>query len=351
MASQWKLMWWKLRRHRGGDLRRLPLLLYLSTLVSEMIAPYELQSRDRKHIYAPPQPIHLFHEGEFVGPFVYGYKFERDMRTLRPSTRRTRQVSASASSAPAATRVRSTSGGVGSKATSTCSARPSAALFLLGTDRLGRDVLSRIIYGARISLTVGLIGIILSFVLGIVIGGIAASTAAGSTTSSSASSRSCARSRASPVAVAARRCRQVVADPGVLRHHAHSRAARLAQPRPRRALEAARLARGGLLYRRPADGRLHPTHHRPAPYAQLRQPPDRQRVLSIPEMILGETALSFGWAATADHQLGRALERGAEHPGRRALPLADAAHGAGDPGRLAFNFLGDGLRDAADPYK
>ena len=46
-------------------------------------------------------------------------------------------------------------------------------MFLLGTDRLGRDVLSRIIYGARISLTIGLIGITVSFVLGIVIGGLA----------------------------------------------------------------------------------------------------------------------------------------------------------------------------------
>ena len=46
-------------------------------------------------------------------------------------------------------------------------------LFLLGTDRLGRDVLSRIIYGARISLTIGLIGIAFSFLLGIVIGGLA----------------------------------------------------------------------------------------------------------------------------------------------------------------------------------
>jgi peptide/nickel transport system permease protein len=53
-----------------------------------------------------------------------------------------------------------------------CPAKDGEA-FLLGTDRLGRDVLSRIIFGARISLTIGLIGITFSFVLGIVIGGLA----------------------------------------------------------------------------------------------------------------------------------------------------------------------------------
>ena len=46
-------------------------------------------------------------------------------------------------------------------------------MFLLGTDRLGRDMLSRIIFGARVSLTIGLLGITVSFVLGIVIGGLA----------------------------------------------------------------------------------------------------------------------------------------------------------------------------------
>ncbi|NJM41587.1 MAG: ABC transporter permease, partial [Anaerolineae bacterium] len=45
-------------------------------------------------------------------------------------------------------------------------------IFLIGADRLGRDLLSRVAYGARISMSIGLIGVFLSLVLGVVIGGI-----------------------------------------------------------------------------------------------------------------------------------------------------------------------------------
>src|SRR5262249_12480517 len=67
LASQWRMMWWKLRRHRlavisGGVL----LVLYASILVSEFLAPYALNSRHNDFIYAPPQGIHLFHDGSFV---------------------------------------------------------------------------------------------------------------------------------------------------------------------------------------------------------------------------------------------------------------------------------------------
>src|SRR3546814_3901080 len=73
MASQWRMMWWKLRRHRlavvsGGFLA----LLYASVLISELIAPYALATRHTEFIYAPPQSVHLFHEGRFVGPHVLG---------------------------------------------------------------------------------------------------------------------------------------------------------------------------------------------------------------------------------------------------------------------------------------
>src|SRR5262249_1733963 len=76
-------MWWKFRRHRIAVIAAAILVvLYATILVSEVLAPYNLHSRDTRHIYAPPQEIHWFHEGSFRGPFVYGYSMKLDMNTL-----------------------------------------------------------------------------------------------------------------------------------------------------------------------------------------------------------------------------------------------------------------------------
>ena len=67
LASQKKLMWWKFKRHKLAVISGVFLLLcYASIIFSEMIAPYSLETRNTKFIYAPPQSVHLFHEGEFV---------------------------------------------------------------------------------------------------------------------------------------------------------------------------------------------------------------------------------------------------------------------------------------------
>jgi peptide/nickel transport system permease protein len=172
MASQWRMMWWKLKRHRIAVLSGIVLLvMYLSIMASELLAPYGSHSRHADFIFAPPQSVHLFHEGRFVGPFVYGYDYRLDMRNLkRVYTENPAKVQP----------IRffchgdrySFWGLVEGDVHLACPAED-GQLFLLGTDRLGRDMLSRIAYGARISLTVGLIGVAISFTLGIVIGGIA----------------------------------------------------------------------------------------------------------------------------------------------------------------------------------
>jgi len=84
LASQWKLMWWKFKLHRVAVVSGIVLLLmYGSTLVTEILAPYNLQTRNTDFIYASPQRVHLFHDQHFVGPFVYAQKKTLDMDTLR----------------------------------------------------------------------------------------------------------------------------------------------------------------------------------------------------------------------------------------------------------------------------
>ncbi|MFK8253188.1 ABC transporter permease [Ancylobacter terrae] len=172
LASQLTLMWWKFKRHRLALASGIFLLCaYVAILFCEFLAPYNYQTRHTDFIRMPPQSLHLFHEGRFVGPFVYGTNYKLDMTNLhRDYSENTAVIQ------PLRFFCRGDSymfwGLIEGDRHLFCAAEGGTA-FLLGTDRLGRDMLSRLIYGARISLTIGLIGISISFALGIVIGGLA----------------------------------------------------------------------------------------------------------------------------------------------------------------------------------
>jgi peptide/nickel transport system permease protein len=171
-ASQLRLMWWKFKRHKVALWSAVFLaLLYFTILICEFVAPYNLHTRNVDFIYSPPQRVHFFHEGSFVGPFVYGRTMTLDMDTLKRDY-------ADDKSQVQKLRFFCTGdrynfwGVIPGDFHFVCPAE-NGQFYMLGTDRLGRDVLSRIIYGARISLTIGLLGVAFSFVLGIVIGGLA----------------------------------------------------------------------------------------------------------------------------------------------------------------------------------
>jgi peptide/nickel transport system permease protein len=165
LASQWKLMWWKFVRHRLAVISGLFLIaLYVIALFAEFFAPYGLDARNVDAIYSPPQGIHLFHEGSFVGPFVYNQSYQLNMDTLK------REYTVDTSE-PVPLRFFCKGepykmfGLISSQRHLYCSGDDNP-VFLLGSDRLGRDVASRIVHGARISLTIGLVGVAFSFLLG-----------------------------------------------------------------------------------------------------------------------------------------------------------------------------------------
>ena len=172
LSSQWRLMWLKFRRHRAAVVSLgFLIFMYATIIVTEFLAPYHYQSRHTDYIRMPPQGIHLFHDGALRAPFVYGQSFTLNIETLK------REFSADTTK-PQPLRFFCKGDpyvfwGLFQGDTHLVCAPEGGTLFLLGTDRLGRDMLSRMLYGARISLTVGLIGISISFLLGIIIGGLA----------------------------------------------------------------------------------------------------------------------------------------------------------------------------------
>lgn len=175
VASQWQLMWWKFRKHKAAMIGGIiTILFYLIALFAEFLAPFETERFSAQHTYAPPQPLHLFQEtaeGWQYNPYVNGYKVEIDQAALR----RTFVVDEEAIH-PVNFFVEGGSykllGIYETNIHLIAPEDPKAPMYLLGADRLGRDVLSRLIYGTRISMTIGLVGVVLSFVLGILLGGV-----------------------------------------------------------------------------------------------------------------------------------------------------------------------------------
>jgi peptide/nickel transport system permease protein len=354
LANQWTLMWWKFRRHKLALWSGVMLLaIFGSILISEILAPYNLHSRNTDFLYAPPQMVRLFHEGEFVGPFVYGFDYRLDMETLqRVYTPNKEQVQ------PIRFFCLGDAyefwGAFEMRFHIVCPAED-GTLFLLGTDRLGRDMLSRILYGARISLTVGLIGIAISFLLGVILGGLSGYYGGWIDSAVQRLIEIIRSFPELPLWMALSASLPVTWSPilvyfgitiilGLFDWTGLARAVRSKLLALREEDFATAAVLMGAKPRRVIFRHLMPsfTSHLIA-----------SATLSIPSMILGETALSFlglglrppitSWGVLLNE--AQNINIVALYPWLM-LPVVPVIVVV-----LAFNFLGDGLRDAADPYK
>jgi peptide/nickel transport system permease protein len=171
-ASNFVLVWRKFKKHRLGLVSGIFLFLaYLAIPFAGFFSPYTPNERSAEYLYHPPQAIKLWHEGDFVGPFVYATQAVADLENYRwtYTTDRTHPMPLQFFCKKSEYNI---AGLIPTERHLFC-APEGASVFIFGSDRLGRDVFSRISYGAQLSLTVGLIGITVSFILGIGFGAIA----------------------------------------------------------------------------------------------------------------------------------------------------------------------------------
>ena len=172
-ATPRQLMWWRFRRHKLALVSLCVLVFaYLTAGFAEFTAPYDPFEITETATMRPPQPVHLFDaDWTFQGPFVYGLKRSRDLETAAVIyTEDTDDI----------VPLRFFTAGpeyqlwglIPGSLHLFGAEDPDARIYVLGTDTLGRDLLSRLIHGGRTTLTIGIVGVAFSFLIGITMGSI-----------------------------------------------------------------------------------------------------------------------------------------------------------------------------------
>ncbi len=353
-ATPFQMMWWRFRKHRLAVASLVFLCLaYLTVPFAEFIAPYRPFDVERLQTFVPPQPIHLFHEGRFEGPFIYGLKRTRDPETARvlyePDTTKIH---------PIRFFVRASDydllGFIPTDIHLFGIDDPKARVLLLGSDSLGRDLFTRLVYGARITLSAGLIGVAVSFVLGLSIGAISGYFGGWVDACVQRTIEFIRSIPTIPLWMGLAAALPIAWDPLFVyvlitlilsligwTYLARVVRGRFLSIRTEDYIMAARLAGA-------SETRIITRHMLPAMTSYI----IAALTLAMPDMILGETALSFlglglrppvvSWGVLlqdAQNLRSVALAPWLLLPGAAVVCVV-----------LAFNFLGDGLRDAADPY-
>jgi peptide/nickel transport system permease protein len=174
VASQWQLMWWRFRKHKIAVASALVVAgFYLVVLGADFLAYADPDVSEAQRGLMPPQRLYWF-DGWAFSPHVYGLKGMRDPQTFKrvyradPGQKIRIRFFAEGFEYRFLGLIPTTRHLIGVDAPLDAS----KTIFLLGTDVQGRDLWSRLMYGTRISLTIGLLGVTMSLVLGVVLGGL-----------------------------------------------------------------------------------------------------------------------------------------------------------------------------------
>jgi len=352
-ASQWRLMWIKFKDHKLALFGLVILsIFYITTLLAPFIVPYN-PWEDTKYIYAPPTSIHIFHEGKLTRPFIYAMHPKVNPENFE----RTFEIDKS-KIYPIKFFVKGFEYhwlGIFKSRLHLFGVDKEVKLNLLGTDMLGRDCFSRNIWGNQISLTVGMLGVFITFILGCIIGGISGYYGGiiDNILQRIMEFITCIPTIPMWMALSA----TIPADWDNVKVYftitiilalrswtglSRQVRSKLLQLREEEFVVAAKVAGT-------SDWKIILTHLLPGFMSYLIV----SLTLEIPKMILGETTLSFlslglraptvSWGVLL--QDAQNLAAVAAYPWLMFPALLVIVS------VLAFNFVGDGLRDAADPYK